>query len=93
MLRSPEKYASVNLPKKLPPKKEFIDVSTLPRLGYMEQTSALSITKALTAVGILKPIFPFLSAKSSALIYVAYYLKGMFEKLVVNISIAKPQKV
>ncbi|XP_047128980.1 adenylate kinase 9 isoform X1 [Hydra vulgaris] len=79
-MRSPEKYAYVTLPKKLPPSKEVIDVLKLPRLGYMEQTLSVSIIKALTAVGMLKPIFPFLSVKSSALIYVAYHLKAFNPK-------------
>jgi len=47
-------------------------------LGYMEQTVALAITKALTAVGTAKPKYPFVSATKSALIYAAYHLKGKY---------------
>ena len=74
-LRNPEKYYSLKLPHKLPPKKDPLLVTSLPMLGYMEQTLSVAITKALTAVGCFKPKFPFLSASRSALLYVAYHLK------------------
>ena len=66
----------MKLPHKLPPKQVSIPVTNLPMLGYMEQTVAHSIQKALTAVGNFKPKFPFLSASKSALVYVACHLKG-----------------
>lgn len=75
--RSPEKYWQLKLPQKLPPKKEPLVVTGLPMLGYMEQTVATAVTKALTAVGNAKPKYPFLTSSRSALIYVAYHLKGM----------------
>ena len=74
--RLPEKYWDLKLPHKLPPKKEPLMVTSLPMLGYMEQTVATTITKALTAVGNFKPKYPFLTPSRSALVYVAYYLKG-----------------
>ena len=76
LFRLPKKYSSLTLPQKLPPKREPISLSSLPMLGYMEQTVAAAVIKALTAVGNLKPKFPFLSAKRSAVLYVAYHLKG-----------------
>lgn len=51
-------------------------VSGLPMLGYMEQSVATALTKALTAVGCFKPKYPFVGAKKSALLYIAYHLKG-----------------
>ena len=47
-------------------------------LGYMEQSVATALTKALTAVGCFKPKYPFVDAKKSALLYIAYHLKGEF---------------
>jgi len=46
-------------------------------LGYLEQTAATAIINALSAVGSLKPKFPFLDSTKSALIYVACHLKGI----------------
>lgn len=76
MMRCPKKYSSLTLPEKLPPKREPLLVSALPMLGYMEQTVSSGIIKALTAVGCLKPKYPFLTAKRSALLYMAYHLKA-----------------
>ena len=45
-------------------------------LGYMEQSVATALTKAMTAVGCFKPKYPFVDAKRSALLYIAYHLKG-----------------
>jgi len=45
-------------------------------LGYMEQSVATALTKALTAVGCFKPKYPFVDSKKSALLYIAYHLKG-----------------
>ncbi|XP_069743657.1 adenylate kinase 9 isoform X3 [Narcine bancroftii] len=75
-MRLPEKYWDLKLPNKLPPKKEAIPLTSLPMLGYMEQGAAPSIIKALTAVGCLKPKYPFLSVKRSAILYVSYHLKA-----------------
>ena len=52
------------------------NVTSLPMLAYMEYTVAQTITKALTAVGLKRPKHPFLTAKQSALLYVATYLKA-----------------
>ena len=75
--RQPTKYWDLKLPSKLPPKREPISISGLPMLGYMEQTCSLAIVKAVTAVGNLKPKFPFMTARESALLFIAFHLKGM----------------
>ncbi|XP_059501210.1 adenylate kinase 9 isoform X2 [Stegostoma tigrinum] len=75
-MRVPGKYWDLTLPNKLPPVKDPVLPTSLPMLGYMEQGAALSIIKALTAVGCLKPKYPFLSVKKSALLYVSYHLKA-----------------
>ncbi|XP_033125059.1 adenylate kinase 9-like isoform X4 [Anneissia japonica] len=75
-LRTPEKYYNLKLPHKLPPKQDPLLVTSLPMLGYMEQTLSTAITKSLTAVGCFKPKYPFVSASRSALLYVAYHLKA-----------------
>ncbi|CAF3709748.1 unnamed protein product [Adineta steineri] len=75
-MRQPEKYWNIPIPNKLPPPKTSIDLINLPCLGYLEQTIAQAIIKSLTATGCFKPKFPFLSIKTSALIYMAYHLKA-----------------
>ncbi|KAL9969395.1 hypothetical protein ACROYT_G021608 [Oculina patagonica] len=75
-MRLPEKYYSLTLPHKLPPRKEPLLVSGLPMLGYMEQSVATALTKALTAVGCFKPKYPFVDSKKSAMLYIAYHLKA-----------------
>uniref|UniRef100_A0A8C4TXD1 Adenylate kinase 9 n=1 Tax=Falco tinnunculus TaxID=100819 RepID=A0A8C4TXD1_FALTI len=75
-MRLPEKYWNLKLPRKLPPVKEPIPLTALPLAGYLEQGVATSLIKALNEVGCLKPKDPFLSVKKTALLFVAYHLKG-----------------
>ena len=80
-LRKPELYAFLKLPHKLPPLKKpenQINVFNLPITGYLEQTVADLIKRSLNEVGNYKPKFPFISPSRSALLYVAYYLKGFY---------------
>uniref|UniRef100_A0A8C0ARV3 Adenylate kinase 9 n=1 Tax=Buteo japonicus TaxID=224669 RepID=A0A8C0ARV3_9AVES len=74
-MRLPEKYWNLKLPHKLPPIKEPILLTALPLAGYLEQGVATSLIKALNEVGCLKPKFPFLSVKKTALLFVACHLK------------------
>ncbi|XP_060093981.1 adenylate kinase 9 [Heteronotia binoei] len=75
-MRLPEKYWKQTLPHKLPPKKEPVLLTALPLTGYLEQGVATALIKAMNEVGCLKPKFPFLSMKKSALLFVAYHLKA-----------------
>ncbi|XP_074676651.1 adenylate kinase 9 [Strix aluco] len=75
-MRLPEKYWNLKLPRKLPPIKEPIPLTALPLAGYLEQATAASLIKALNEVGCLKPKFPFLSVKKTALLFVACHLKA-----------------
>ena len=77
-MRKPELYSSQKLPHKLPPVKEPMNILNLPMLGYLEQSTSEILIKALYGVGTFKPKFPFVSSTRSALLYVAYYLKGKF---------------
>ncbi|XP_063773183.1 adenylate kinase 9 isoform X2 [Pseudophryne corroboree] len=75
-MRFPEKYWNHKLPSKLPPKMEPVMLTCLPISGYLEQGAATALIKALNDVGCLKPKYPFLSVKQSALLYIAYHLKA-----------------
>nr|XP_048700778.1 adenylate kinase 9 isoform X2 [Caretta caretta] len=75
-MRLPEKYWNQKLPHKLPPIKEPVLLTALPLTGYLEQGIATALIKAMNEVGCLKPKFPFLSVKKTALLFVACHLKA-----------------
>ncbi|CAE1265244.1 AK9 [Acanthosepion pharaonis] len=75
-MRLPRKYSDLELPHKLPPEIDPIDILQLPHLGFMEQVVATPLIRALVAVGNYKPKYPFLTVTRSALLYVAYHLKA-----------------
>ncbi|CAL8315928.1 unnamed protein product [Lota lota] len=75
-LRLPETYWDQKLPNRVPPICEPFRLTSLPMLGYLQQGVAEAIIKAMTAVGCLKPKYPFLSLKTSALLYMPFYLKA-----------------
>ncbi|XP_065820230.1 adenylate kinase 9 [Labrus bergylta] len=79
-VRTPETFCDQKLPSKVPPLCEPVPLTSLPTLGYLEQGLGVAVIKAMTAVGCLKPKYPFLSIQRSALQYVAFYLKAFNHK-------------
>ncbi|KAE8602715.1 hypothetical protein XENTR_v10014094 [Xenopus tropicalis] len=75
-MRLPEKYYNQKLPCKLPPKIEPVLLTSLPLTGYLEQGAATALIKAMNDVGCLKPKYPYLNIKQSALLYIAFHLKA-----------------
>lgn len=45
-------------------------------LGYLEQTVALTITKSMSACGLAKPKFPFMTPEQSAMVYTGLHMKA-----------------
>uniref|UniRef100_A0A1A8JC18 Adenylate kinase domain containing 1 n=1 Tax=Nothobranchius kuhntae TaxID=321403 RepID=A0A1A8JC18_NOTKU len=78
--RIPETYWDQELPVKVPPVCGPVSLTSLPNMGYLEQGVAQPLITAMTAAGIFKPKFPFLSIQRSAEIYVAYHLKAFNPK-------------
>merc|ERR1711971_1009081 len=71
------RYHGIALPKKVPPPVKPMVVNQLPLLGYLEQTVALTVTKSLTATGLAKPKYPFLTPAESAMLHMALHLKSI----------------
>ncbi|KAF9802297.1 hypothetical protein SFRURICE_008979 [Spodoptera frugiperda] len=52
-----------------------LTLKQLPNLGYLEQTLGNMLTEACCSVNVVRPKYPGLSFQTSALIYIALYLK------------------
>ena len=76
-MRTPWKYSSLILPKKLPPPISPIPIKGLPISGYLEQSLASSLQAALVELGKARPKHPFREINQSACEFVALYLRGI----------------
>lgn len=79
-MQTPWKFINITLPKKLPPETINLPVSSLPLIGYLEQTVATTLTEALVSVGKFKPKYPYCSLEKSAADYLGLYLKSTNER-------------
>ena len=75
-MRRPWMYDRLTLPHKLPPPPGDFDVGSLPIVGYLEQTLARTLADSLTVVAKVRPRFPYLGVKESALKYLALHLRA-----------------
>ena len=102
-IRTPDRYAELVLPNKLPPplvslyvilfysfsfsfsfscffdsSELSITLSSLPVMGYLEQTISSAIVQSLLSLTRSRPLLPRTSTRDSALLFLALHLKGMF---------------
>jgi adenylate kinase family enzyme len=84
-MRQPWKYVDVVLPKRIPPRVEPVPLSGLPQLGYLEQVCASLLSEALVELGKLKPKYPFLGVRESALRFLGLYMKAHNSKSTVSV--------
>ncbi|KAL1527514.1 hypothetical protein AB1Y20_008904 [Prymnesium parvum] len=75
-LSRPWAYSQLELPVKLPPKAVQMALNSLPTQGYVEQAVGDTLTAALTELCMLKPKYPTLDARESAVKFLALYLKA-----------------
>ena len=76
MMAAPWKYADLVLPAKLPPKAARLAAQLLPARGFMEQSVQELLERGLVELCALKPKYPTLNTKESALKFLAVYLKA-----------------
>jgi len=79
-MAKPFKFASVELPAKLPQKAAKLTVASLPMRGFLEQALGDSLIAALTKLA-ARPKHPTLSCRKTALQLVAMHLKANNPKL------------
>lgn len=64
------------LPAKLPPSAVELIIANLPIRGYIEQTMGDLLTECLTLLAELRPIYPTLDQRESALKFVSLYIRA-----------------
>ncbi|CAH8679846.1 unnamed protein product [Schistosoma rodhaini] len=92
-LRKPILFTNLQLPHKLPPVVDPITVKSLPLPGFLEQTLAVALRRALSAIGQERPKFPFITIKRSALIYMGLHLKAYNPRFPINEQKKNQQKL
>ncbi|KAI9142319.1 hypothetical protein BKA69DRAFT_1124009 [Paraphysoderma sedebokerense] len=75
-MRSPWRFTNYVPPRKLPPRVAPVELNSLPPSGYLERTLSAALNAAMLSVGKVRPKLPFESLQSSALRYIALYLKA-----------------
>jgi len=75
-LERPWRYADLPLPAKLPPTAVELIIANLPMRGYIEQSMGDLLTAALTTLSELRPIYPTLDRRDSALKFISLYIRA-----------------
>ena len=75
-VRRPWAYAGIKPPAKLPPSAVELIIASLPIRGYIEQSLGDLLTAAVTKLSELRPIYPTLDRKESALKFIALYIRA-----------------
>ena len=74
--RTPQKYANLTPPKRVPPPKVDIPIELLPLPGFLEQSVSGVLVDAFKELVNFKPKFPTKTTKESVLKYLSIYLKA-----------------
>lgn len=78
-MTSPDRFADLPLPRKLPPPAIPVNLQALPVMGYLEQSVSSSISKSLLSLVRSRPKLPKMSLQKSALCFLALHLKGILK--------------
>jgi len=75
-MKTPWKYSNLELPIKLPPPINPMNVKGLPIIGYLEQQVADILNQSLLSLAKSRPKYPFLDPVRSAAKFLYMDLKG-----------------
>ena len=75
-LSRPWRYTVVKLPAKLPPSAIELIIANLPIRGLIEQSMGELLTRALTELTTMRPVYPTLDRRETALKFVSLYLRA-----------------